>query len=76
MFARGERLYLEGDAALGIPPCQSCHGVEGRGHPSSAAAWVRNALRLIRTYPALRAQQEAYVVAKLREYRDGMLADY
>ena len=74
VLTRGERLYLEGDATLGLPPCQGCHGVEGSGHPLSAAAGAET-LSAFRTYPALRAQQEAYVVAKLGEYRDGRLAD-
>jgi len=54
----GEALYLRGDAAREIPACIACHGPMGRGN--SAAG-----------YPALRAQQSAYVAKQLNDYASG-----
>jgi cytochrome c553 len=62
---RGEALYRDGDPARGIPPCQGCHGVDAAGVPDARfAAW-----------PALRGQHADYLVARLRGFRDGHLAD-
>ena len=69
----GRQLYMQGDAARGIPPCQGCHGAEAEGHPlvmQSGAAADASYL----TYPALRAQKRDYLVTRLREYREGKLA--
>ncbi len=68
---RGQALYLSGDPASGIPPCQGCHGTEARGHGPSQANGHRDAYYAI--YPALRGQQGAYLQAKLTEFRDGKL---
>ena len=54
----GEKLYLEGDAARGIPACAACHGPVGRGNPAAG-------------YPALEAQQSVYVVSQLQAYANG-----
>jgi len=61
----GMRIYREGDPARGTPPCQGCHGADGRGFPRAAddAAY--------RTYPALYGQHADYVVQRLRDFRDG-----
>lgn len=78
MMARGERLYLQGDAARGIPPCQGCHGADGRGHPEvtrSAPAPRARVPARYRSYPALRGQQRDHLVVKLTEYHDGVLLD-
>lgn len=74
LLARGEALYLRGDAPRGIPPCQGCHGVEGRGHP---LAETRDdpARGFYRTFPALRGQKADYLSTKLTAYRDGEPAD-
>lgn len=67
--SRGSILFHGGDAAQGIPPCQGCHGVDGRGprpDPASTApqpAWS--------TFPALAGQNAQYVLAQLKAYHDG-----
>jgi cytochrome c553 len=63
--ARGGELYANGDPALGIPPCQGCHGAEATGQADPR----------FRLFPVLRGQLADYVVAKLKEYRRGALAD-
>lgn len=65
----GARLFRQGDAARGIPPCQGCHGRDGQGHP------LRGSDPRYDTYPALAQQQAGYLVARLSQYRDGKLAD-
>jgi cytochrome c553 len=62
----GGRLYLSGDPAHGIPPCQGCHGANGLGpqpSPSSAPQppWA--------TYPRLRGQSAIYVSKALHDFR-------
>ena len=61
----GMRIYREGDPARGTPPCQGCHGADGRGFPAASddAAY--------RTYPALYGQHADYVVQRLKDFRDG-----
>jgi cytochrome c553 len=69
--SRGAQLYLAGDPAQGIPPCQGCHGPTGMGpqpHPSSAPQppWA--------TFPYLRGQSGLYLTKQLGDYRSGMRA--
>lgn len=71
---RGEQIFLSGDPAKGIPPCQACHGVDARGHPN-AAHRDRGGYTPYAAYPALRGQQAMYLQAKLAEYRNGKLHD-
>src|SRR5690606_32543330 len=70
LLARGQQLYLHGDPAAGIPPCQGCHGPDGRGHPLAgepdAAGYTPRT-----AYPALRGQKEAYLAKRLAEYQQG-----
>ncbi len=54
----GRALYLQGDAARGVPGCVACHGPTGRGNPAAG-------------YPALEAQQSVYVVSQLQQYANG-----
>ena len=67
--SRGAILFHEGNAARGVPPCQGCHGMDGRGprpDPTSTApqpAWS--------TFPVLAGQNSQYVVAQLKAYHDG-----
>ncbi len=67
--SRGAVLFHVGDAAQGVPPCQGCHGVDGRGprpDPTSTApqpAWS--------TFPVLAGQNSQYVLAQLQAYHDG-----
>jgi cytochrome c553 len=62
---RGGELYANGDPARGVPPCQGCHGGDATGATDPR----------FRTFPALRSQHADYVIAKLKEYRSGALAD-
>lgn len=67
--SRGAQLYLDGDPAKGIPPCQGCHGPTGLGpqpHPSSAPQppWA--------TYPRLRGQSSMYVAKELGDFKSGL----
>lgn len=68
--SRGSILFHDGDAAQGVPPCQGCHGVDGRGprpDPTSTApqpAWS--------TFPALAGQNAPYVLEQLQAYHDGV----
>lgn len=69
--SRGAQLYLAGDPAQGIPPCQGCHGPTGLGpqpHPSSAPPppWA--------TYPHLRGQSALYVAKQLGDFKSGARA--
>jgi cytochrome c553 len=61
----GMRLYRDGDPARGTPPCQGCHGADGRGF-----AWADKE-PAYRTYPALYGQHADYVVQRLKDFRDG-----
>ena len=67
--SRGSSLFHDGDAAQGVPPCQGCHGADGRGprpDPTSTApqpAWS--------TFPNLAGQNAQYVLAQLQAYHDG-----
>jgi cytochrome c553 len=68
---RGAQLYLAGDPARGIPPCQACHGPAALGpqpHPSSAPQppWA--------TFPHLRGQSSLYVSKQLGDFKRGMRA--
>jgi cytochrome c553 len=60
---RGGELFLHGDAAAGVPPCQGCHGAHGEGHP------LAESQPRYRTYPMLRGQHAAYLVSRLQAYR-------
>jgi cytochrome c553 len=69
--SRGAQLYLVGDPAQGIPPCQGCHGPAGLGpqpHPSSAPQppWA--------TFPHLRGQSGLYVTKQLGDFKSGARA--
>jgi cytochrome c553 len=67
--SRGAVLFHNGDAAQGVPPCQGCHGVDGRGprpDPTGTApqpAWS--------TFPILAGQKAPYVLKQLQAYHDG-----
>jgi cytochrome c553 len=58
LWKAGEALYRSGDAQRHVPACAACHGPTGQGNPAAG-------------YPALRAQQSAYVVAQLEAYANG-----
>jgi len=67
--SRGSILFHDGDAARGVPPCQGCHGVDGRGpHPDAASTAPQPAWS---TFPVLAGQNAPYVLAQLQAYHDG-----
>jgi cytochrome c553 len=57
----GEALFLAGDPARGIPPCQGCHGAEAGGPSLSTGQYV--------AYPSLRGQYAPYLIARLTSFR-------
>jgi cytochrome c553 len=61
---KGQDLYLHGDSARGIPPCQGCHGADAAGPADRTGQYA--------AYPALRSQQSAYIVTRLTHFRDGL----
>ena len=66
--SRGAQLFLAGDPAQGVPPCQGCHGPAALGpqpHPSSAPQppWA--------TFPRLRGQSALYVTKELGDFKSG-----
>ena len=58
----GQRLFLGGDIARGLPACMACHGPSGAGNPGPP-------------YPHVAGQQSAYVKRRLEEYRAGITAE-
>jgi cytochrome c553 len=69
--SRGAQLFLAGDPAQGIPPCQGCHGPTALGpqpHPSSAPQppWA--------TFPHLRGQSGLYLTKQLGDFKSGARA--
>jgi cytochrome c553 len=62
---RGGGLYANGDPVHGVPPCQGCHGADATGLTDPR----------FQAFPVLRGQHADYVIAKLKEYRSGALAD-
>lgn len=70
--SRGAQLYLAGDPAQGIPPCQGCHGPAAQGpqpHRSGAPQppWS--------TYPHLRGQSAFYLGKALGDFRSATRGD-
>ena len=61
-FEVGQKLFLTGDAARGIPACMACHGPSGAGNPGPA-------------WPNIAGQQSAYAKRRLEEYRAGITAE-
>ena len=67
--SRGYALFHEGDPAKGIPPCQGCHGSDGRGpRPYAAGSAPQPAWS---TFPALAGQNAPYVQGQLKAFHDG-----
>src|SRR6185437_4192825 len=67
--SRGSILFHDGDATKGVPPCQGCHGVEGKGpHPDPGSTAPQPAWS---TFPVLAGQNAPYVLEQLKAYRDG-----
>lgn len=66
--SRGAQLFLSGDPAKGVPPCQGCHGVAGQG---PIAAWRGAPDTAWHTFPHLAGQSSLYVAQELGDYRQG-----
>ncbi|MGA8278035.1 MAG: c-type cytochrome, partial [Rhodanobacteraceae bacterium] len=58
MVSTGQALYRGGDAARDIPACMACHGPDGHGMAGAA-------------YPHLAGQWTDYVMAKLKDWKNG-----
>lgn len=56
----GKNLFTKGDSTRGIPPCMSCHGVNGKGQSPTIA-----------TYPVIGGQQKGYLRGQLINWRSG-----
>ncbi|ODU94294.1 MAG: hypothetical protein BGP23_12075 [Lysobacterales bacterium 66-474] len=71
--SRGYALYHDGDPGAGVPACQGCHGVDGRGpRPDITSTAPHPAWS---TFPALAGQDTLYVLAQLQAYHAGTRAD-
>ncbi|MDB6082289.1 MAG: cytochrome c4 [Gammaproteobacteria bacterium] len=64
---KGEALFLAGDPARGIPPCQGCHGAEAGGPPISTGQYA--------AYPSLRGQYAPYLAARLGSFHKNLPHD-
>jgi cytochrome c553 len=56
----GEALFLGGNPARGVPPCQGCHGADAGGPPVATGQYA--------AYPSLRGQGAAYLIARLTSF--------
>ena len=63
----GEALFLAGDPARGIPPCQGCHGAYADGPSSRRGQYA--------AYPTLRGQYAPYLVARLASFKKNLPHD-
>ena len=66
--SRGAQLFLAGDPAKGVPPCQGCHGPAGQG---PASPWSGAPDTAWHTFPRLAGQSALYVGQELGDYRHG-----
>jgi cytochrome c553 len=65
--SKGEALFLTGDPARGIPPCQGCHGADARGTSIVTGQYA--------AYPSLRGQSAPYLIARLTSFHKGLPHD-
>jgi cytochrome c553 len=63
----GEALFLAGDPARGVPPCQGCHGADAGGPSISTGRYA--------LYPSLRGQGSAYLIARLTSFHKNLPHD-
>jgi cytochrome c553 len=70
----GKGLFVRGDVARGIPPCQGCHGVTAQGVQPARQVPGRPATAW-HTYPTLAGQPVSYLVAQLKAYQAGTRVD-
>ena len=67
MARKGQALFLAGDPARGIPPCQGCHGADARGISNASGQYV--------AYPSLRGQYSMYLVTRLTSFHNNLPHD-
>lgn len=72
VLQQGQSIYLNGNPAKGIPPCQGCHGADATGHPDALRVDA-NGYTPYAVYPALRGQPFLYLRTQLGRYRSGEL---
>ena len=58
----GKKLYLGGDSSRGVTACVACHGVDGKGMDEAG-------------FPAIAAQNGAYIISQLEQFRSGARAN-
>jgi cytochrome c553 len=56
----GEALFLAGNPARGVPPCQGCHGADAAGPSINTGRYA--------LYPSLRGQNAPYLAARLTSF--------
>ena len=64
---KGEALFLAGDPARGVPPCQGCHGADAGGPSISTGQYA--------AYPSLRGQYAPYLIARLTSFHKNLPHD-
>lgn len=57
LVAKGQQIYEEGVMATAAPACGGCHGADGAGNDK---------------FPRLNGQNQAYVVAQLMNFKNGV----
>jgi cytochrome c553 len=67
--SRGAQLYLAGDPAQGVPPCQGCHGQTGLGPRPNLSSAPQPPWGL---FPRLRGQSSTYLAKQLGDYKSGV----
>lgn len=67
----GGRLFSDGDPSRGIPPCQGCHGPNGKGPRSDADVDTTQPRPPWATIPRLQGQPGTYVAKALRDFKSG-----
>jgi cytochrome c553 len=65
--SKGETLFLAGDPAHGIPPCQGCHGADAGGPSITTGPYA--------AYPSLRGQYAPYLIARLTSFHKNLPHD-
>jgi cytochrome c553 len=63
----GGALFLGGDPARGVPPCQGCHGADAGGPSISTGRYA--------LYPTLRGQSSLYLIARLTSFHKNLPHD-
>jgi cytochrome c553 len=64
---KGKALFLAGDPARGIPPCQGCHGADAGGSAVVTGQYA--------AYPSLRGQYSMYLIARLTNFHNSLPHD-